>query len=184
MHLPTLSTGRVAATVTIACSLALVPALGRAAAGTVPRCAAASLMTWVGRTTGAAGSNAAEFGFTNHSASTCSLQGYPVVQMLKKSGTDLSTSDQKAPGAFKIQVKAVALVPGKTAYFGVVYATQTGYANLTCPTSAALRLTPPQDSGTLTLHGSHGQITPYGGGTQHLKCGIVHVTAVTAIRFQ
>jgi hypothetical protein len=47
-----------------------------------------------------------------------------------------------------------------------------------------LKFTPPQDTGTVTLHGSHAQITPYGGTTQHLKCGIVHVTPVTAKRFQ
>jgi hypothetical protein len=55
---------------------------------------------------------------------------------------------------------------------------------LTCPTSAALKFTPPQDTGTVTLRGSPAQIAPYGGTTQHLDCGIVHVTAVTAKRFQ
>ena len=150
----------------------------------VPRCAAASLLVWVGPTQGAAGSVATEFGFTNHSAGTCSLYGYPLVQMLNKSGQNLSTSDQKAPGAFGILEKTVVLAPGKTAYFGVVYASQTGYANLTCPTSAALKFTLPQGTGTLLLLGAHAQITPYGGTTQHLTCGIVHVTPVTAKRFQ
>lgn len=130
------------------------------------------------------GSAAAEFGFTNHSARTCFLHGYPRVQMLKKSGKDLSTSDQKAPGAFGIQEKTVVLASGKTAYFGVVFADQTGYGNLTCPMSAALKFTPPQDTGTVTLHGSAAQIAPYGGTTQHLDCGIVHVTPVTAKRSQ
>jgi hypothetical protein len=104
--------------------------------------------------------------------------------MLKKSGANLSTSEAKAQGSFKIQDKTVVLVPGKTSYFGVVYASQTGYANLTCPTSAALKFTPPQDAGSITLHGSHAQIKSYGGTTEHLKCGIIHVTPVTAMRFQ
>jgi len=104
--------------------------------------------------------------------------------MLKQSGKDLSTSDQKAPGAFGIQDKTVVLAPGKAAYFGVEYANQTGYDNLTCPKSAALEFTPPQSTRTVTLHGSAAQIAPYGGTTQHLDCGIVHVTAVTAKRFQ
>ena len=178
---------RLAVGATLACGAILLPTAALAAPGapvTVPRCAAASLVVWAGPAQGAAGSVADEFGFTNHSASTCSHYGYPLVQMLNKSGKNLSTSDQKAPGAFSIHEKTVVLAPGKTAYFGVVYASQTGYANLACPTSAALKFTPPQDTGTVTLHGSHAQITPYGGTTQHLKCGIVHVTPVTAKRFQ
>jgi hypothetical protein len=159
-------------------------ATGVAASATAPRCAAASLLIWAGPATGAAGSVDAEYGFTDHSASSCSLYGYPIVQMLNKSGTDLATFDQKAPGAFSIKEETVVLAPGKTAYFGVVYASSTGYANLTCPTSAALRFTPPQNTGTVTLHGSHAKITPFGGSTEHLKCGILHVTPVTAKRFQ
>lgn len=150
----------------------------------VPRCAPAALVVWIGRTTGAMGSRAAEFGFTNHSASTCFLHGYPRVQMLNKSAKNLSTTDQKAPGAFGIQDRTVGLAPGKTAYFGVLYASQTGYANLICPTSASLKFTPPQSTRTITLHGSAAQIAPYGGTTVHLDCGIVRVTAVTANRFQ
>jgi hypothetical protein len=187
--------------VTIACAVALVSAMGLAvavspasatrggAAERVPRCATNSLRVWVGitrvsidPTTGAAGSRAAEFGLINGSSRTCSLYGYPRVQMLTKSG-NLSTTDEKASGAFGIQEKTVILAPGKTAYFGVLYHSQTGYA-LTCPTSAALRFTPPQDTRTVALLGSAAQIEPYGGTTEHLHCGIVRVTAVTAKRFQ
>ncbi len=190
MKLSLRDTRRLAVGAALACGAILLPATvvvaspASGAPATVPRCAAASLVVWVGPTQGAAGSIAAEFGFTNHSAGTCSLHGYPLVQMLKRSGKNLSTFDQKAPGVFSIQAKTVVLAPGKTAYFGVVYASQTGYANLTCPTSAALKFTPPQDIRTVTLRGSHAHITPYGGTTQHLKCGIVHVTPVTAKRFQ
>jgi len=195
-NMPTFIFKRQAAMVTIACAGALVPAMGLAATvsaasaaraatpASVPRCAPSALAVLSGRSTGAVGTIAAEFGFTNHSAKTCSLHGYPGVQMLTKSGKNLSTTDEKAPGAFSIEEKAVVLAPGKTAYFGVLYADQTGYAKLTCPTSAALKFTPPQDTRTVTLHGSHAQIAPYGGSTGHTHCGIVRVTAVTAKRFQ
>ena len=155
-----------------------------AAPGAAARCTPASLLVWAGPTQGAAGSVAAEFGFTNHAAGTCSLVGYPLVQMLNTSGKRLSTSDLRAPGAFNIKEETVLLPPGKTAYFGVVYASQTGYANLICPTAAALTFTLARNAGTLTLRGAHARITPYGGSTERLHCGIVHVTAVTAIRFQ
>jgi hypothetical protein len=183
--------------VTIACAVALVPAMGiavavssasavrTAATASVPRCATTSLRVWVGITTGAAGSRTAEFGFTNDSSRTCSLYGYPRVQMLTKSGKNLSTTDEKAPAAFGIQEKTVILASDKTAYFGVLYASQTGYGNFTCPTSAALQFTPPQDTATVALQGSRAQIAPYGGVIpHHLHCGIVRVTAVTAKRFQ
>ncbi|MGA2805745.1 MAG: DUF4232 domain-containing protein [Acidimicrobiales bacterium] len=190
MKLTRHDTRRLAVGAALACGAFLLPATAMAASAnsatpaTVPRCTTASLLVWVGPTQGAAGSVAAEFGFTNHSSGTCSLYGYPLVQMLNKSGKDLSTSDQRAPGAFSIKERTVLLAPGKTAYFGVVYASQTGYANLICPSSAALRFTLPQSTGTLTLHGAHARITPYGGSTEHLQCGIVHVTPVTATRFQ
>jgi hypothetical protein len=193
---PTFTFERLAAMVTIACAVALVPAMGiavavspasaarAAATASVPRCATASLRVWVGRDTGAAGSRTAEFGFTNDSSRTCSFYGYPRVQMLTTSGKNLSTTDEKAPGAFGIQEKTVILAQDKTAYFGVLYGSATGYANLICPTSAALKFTLPQNTATVTLHGSRAQIAPYGGTTEHLHCGIVRVTAVTAKRFQ
>ncbi len=196
MNAPRFTFKRLAATVTIACGAALVPAMGFAATvspapvarvrapASVPRCVASALAVWSGRTTGAAGTLAAEFGFTNHSAKTCSLYGYPHVQMLTKTGKNLSTTDQTAPGAFSIKEKAVSLAPGETAYFGVLYADETGYPNLTCPTSAALKFTPPQTTRTVTLYGSHARIAPFGGSTEHPHCGVVRVTAVTAKRFQ
>ncbi|MGA2530282.1 MAG: DUF4232 domain-containing protein [Acidimicrobiales bacterium] len=163
-------------------TIASASSTGRAA---VPRCTATSLGVWVGPSSGAAGTVADEFGFTNHSAGTCSLYGYPAVQMLKSSGANLATfDDQAAPGAFNIREKAVFLTRGESAYFGVVYGSQTGFANLTCPTSAALRFTPPQAVGALTLRGAHARISPYSGTIEHLKCGVVHVTPVTAKRFQ
>ncbi len=179
------ATRRFAVGAALACGTFLLPATvmampaSSANAAAVPRCTTASLLVWVGPTQGAAGSVAAEFGFTNHSAGTCSLYGYPLVQMLNKFEKNLSTSDQRAPGAFSIQARTVLLAAGKTAYFGVVYASQTGYANLICPTSAALRFTLPLGTGTLTLRGAHARITPYGGSTEHLHCGSVHVTPVT-----
>jgi hypothetical protein len=196
MNAPRFTFERLADTVTIACGLALVPAMGLVAAvspasaarvrspASVPRCVRSALAVWSGRSTGAAGTIAAEFGFMNHSAKTCSLYGYPHVQLLTKTGKNLSTTEQTAPGAFSIKEKTVVLAPNETAYFGVLYADESGYPNLTCPTSAALKFTPPQTTRTVTLYGSHARIAPYGGSTEHLHCGVVRITAVTAKRFQ
>ncbi|MGD0344128.1 MAG: DUF4232 domain-containing protein [Acidimicrobiales bacterium] len=195
MNVPTLTFRRLAAMTMIACAVAFVPSMGIAAtvspaalaraatAASVPRCATASLRIWVGRGTGAMGTVAVEFGFTNRSAKTCSLYGYPRVEMLTKSGQNLSTSDEKGAGYFDIQEKTVVLASGKTAYFGILYTSFSGYANVTCPESAALKITPPQDIRTITVHKS-AQIAPYGTNLGHTHCGGVWVTPVTAKRFQ
>jgi hypothetical protein len=163
---------------------AVAPVGAPVGASNVPTCATGSLRVWNGLSTAAMGTIAEEFGFVNHGATTCSLRGYPHVQLLKSSGKDLTTYDTTAPGAFGIQVKTIVLAPGATAYFGVLYASQTGYGNLTCPESAALRFTPPQNTATIVWRGSGARIAPYGGTTEHLKCGSVRVSAVTAKRFQ
>jgi hypothetical protein len=196
MHLHTFSIRRLLGTIALFTSVALVPGVGfaasaapgatRAAAAGTARCTTSALQMWSGRWTVAAGTVAAEYGFTNRSSHACSLDGYPRVQLLKMSGANLPTSDEHAsPGAFGISQKTVVLAPGKTAYFGVVFHDQTGYGTLTCPSSAAVQFTPPQDASTLTLHGSRAKIAAYGGATQHqLHCGIVRLTPVTARRFQ
>jgi hypothetical protein len=180
--------------VTIVCAVALVPAMGlavavspasaaRAAApASVPRCATASLRVWVGIGSGAMGTVAVEFGFTNHSSKTCSLYGYPHVQMLTKSGKNLSTTDEKGAGYFGIQEKTVVLASGKTAYFGILYTDFSGYPKVTCPESAALKFTPPQDIRTITVYES-AQIAPYGTNLGYTHCGDVRVTPVTAVSF-
>lgn len=162
-------------------SLGAVTSTSAAASARTPRCAASSLRTWVGISGTAMGTVANQYGFTNRSSSKCSLYGYTHVQLLKKSGANLSTTDQKAPGEFGIKEKVVVLSPGKTAYFGVIYHNQTGYGTLTCPTSAAIRLTPPQQTGTLKLNA---HIAAYSGSTEHLVCGVLRITPVTATKFQ
>lgn len=196
MRSPMFSFGRRVATVGFAFSMALVSAIGfsaataaatpaRAATASVPRCATRSLRIWVGRSGVAMGTVGDEFGFTNYSVKTCSLYGYPQVQLLEKSGRNQSTSDHKAsPGVLGIEEKLVVLAPGKTAYFGVIFHDQTGFAKLTCPTSAALRFTPPQNTATVTLRGTDAQIAAYHGTIEHLVCGYISVTPVTAKRFQ
>lgn len=196
MRLPPIRSNRVVATLAIALAVAVVPSIAftatasaaasaRAATTSVPRCATRSLEIWVGRSTVAMGTVANEYGFTNTSAKACSLEGYPRVQMLEKSGAMQTTVDHKAsPGAFGIEEKIVVVAPGKTAYFGVVFHDQTGFGNLTCPTSAALRLTPPGDTTAITLRGFNAHIAAYHGTIEHLVCGNLSITPVTAKRFQ
>lgn len=163
--------------------LALTGAMARASTST-PLCTARQLSAVYVDSSGAAGSIDGEYGFENTSTQRCEITGYPRVQMLKASGEKLSTTEQLAPGAYGITVKPVLLAHKAIAYFGLHYAAQTGYGNLKCPTSAALRLTPPGPSVGLVLHGIGGKIQAYGGSIPHLHCGILEVSAVSAKRFQ
>jgi len=151
----------------------------------VPVCSPGGLAAVYVDSSGAAGSDIVEYGFRNLTTRRCELTGYPAVQMLTTSGGKLSTTDEHAAaGAFGITIKPVPIAHNAVAYFGVVYASATGFANLSCPSSAALRLTPPGATTGLVLKGRGGRIQPYGGTTVHLQCGIVHVGPVTAKRFQ
>jgi len=175
--------GPAASAIVVFAALAL-PVSGGAARASVPAWTASQLAPLYVNSTGAAGSIDGEYGFRNRSTRRCGLRGFPKVQMLTRSGGALPTTEQHAPGAYGIKVKLVTLGRGSVAYFGLHYAAATGFANLSCPTSAALRLTAPGVAGGMVLHGAGGRIRPFGETTVHLHCGIVHVSAVSAKRFQ
>jgi hypothetical protein len=173
----------VAATIGFAAAASALPAQARLTS--VPRCPTRSLVIWIGRSGVATGTVVEEFGFTNDSAKACSLEGYPRVQMLAKSGKNQQTVDHREspeilPVNFDIKEKVVVLTPGKTAHFWIAFHDETGYGPSTCPTSDALRFSPPHDTATITLRGRHGQIAAYYGSVQHLVCGVIQVTPVTA----
>jgi hypothetical protein len=161
-------------------------AVGVAGVGVrVPVCAVSQLSPVYVSSTGAAGSVDGEYGFESLSGRRCRLVGYPTVRMLTRPGAALSTTERHAArGAFGITAKPVSLDHGSVAYFGIHYAAATGFGNLKCPTSAALRLTAPGDATGLVLHGPGGRVRPFGGTTVHLHCGIVYVSPLTANRFQ
>ncbi len=161
-----------------------LPAGLAAAAASPPRCLPSQLAAVYVNSEGAAGSVDGEYGFRNLTSRRCELSGYPTVQMLTASGGPLSTTEQHAPGAFGITVTRVTLGRNAVAYFAVHYAAATGYDNLHCPTSAALRLSAPALSASLVLHGKGAQIEPFGGTTVHLHCGIVDISPLSAKPFQ
>ncbi len=114
--------------------------------------------------------------FLNTSARSCTLEGYPIVQMIDASGKSLPTyvthfGSFAAPNA---PVGVVTLAPGGKAKFDLLYAAQTGYGNAYCPTSGKVDFTPPGSKIALSLDW---KIQPYGGGTiQKLRCGEIKVS--------
>lgn len=148
------------------------PASGSPAPG---RCLSANLSVQLVQTQGAAGSVVRTYAFTNEGPAPCTLFGYPGFGLLGSSGQSLSTTVVRTPGP----QSTVTLVSGGHAWFTLQYPDQTGYGSLTCPTSTALEVTPPNAYHFLTVTGTAGTIQAYGGTSTHLQCGRLSVRAVT-----
>jgi hypothetical protein len=125
---------------------------------------------------GAAGSLGITYIFTNTSASTCTLGGFPGLQLLNASGQPLTTTTLRSSET----PSTVTLQPGRHAWFDIEFPTQTGFGSLQCPTSAALAVIPPNDTTALVVSGSGGQLGVYGGDIPHLMCGNIDVSPVLA----
>jgi hypothetical protein len=73
----------------------------------------------------------------------------------------------------------ILLKPGNRSIFLLGYADETGYGNSTCPTATTLRITPPGDLASKTLHL---EIQAYGGATiQQLVCGEIAVSPIMSV---
>jgi len=120
----------------------------------------------------------AGMGFKNISTSTCTLTGYPALQMLDANGANIPTfSLHIAPYAAPAGSKSTAtLAPGQVAKFDMQFHSQTGYGNLSCPTSAKVAFTAPGDTAPVTIAW---KLQPYGGSTiQTLRCGEIKVSPI------
>lgn len=151
---------------------------GARAAASVPVCRADQLSVRFVRAGVGTGNALVELGFVNHSTHRCRMTGYPGVQMLTASGGNLPTSVRDS-GSFASVIRSpVTLRHDAVAYFALYFPNGTGYVDLTCPTSAALALTPPGRTHAVVFRGHGAQINPYGGSTVHLHCGEIDVSPV------
>lgn len=128
-------------------------------------------------TMGAGAADGASATFVNVSSSGCTLEGYPTIQMLQRNGAPMPTEITRngAPSVPSYPVKRVVLAPHGRALFYFGYEAASGYGNDYCPTSAAVRITPPGDPSSLT---EAWHLQPYGGLTQQPRCGLITVSAV------
>ena len=112
--------------------------------------------------------------FKNISSTACTLKGYPIVQMIDGSGKSISTHVTRTDSIFgtPTPIKLLTLALGGEAKFDMFYEAQTGYGNLSCPTSNSVNFTPPGSNTALDLAW---KIQPYGGTVQALKCGELKV---------
>ena len=94
MHLPTLSSRRLAGAAAIACAAALIPVAALAAtaapavpaAASTPPCQTAGLVMWLANGSAAAGTFYYDLNFTNLSGHACTLRGHPGVSAVNLSG--------------------------------------------------------------------------------------------------
>ena len=118
--------------------------------------------------------------FKNISTIPCTLEGYPIVQMIDASGKSINTYVYRTTSIFgtPTAIKVITLAPGLEAKFDMLYEAQTGFGNAVCPTSTSVDFTPPGSSTALALPW---KIQPYGWGTiQTLRCGEIKVSPLYA----
>jgi Protein of unknown function (DUF4232) len=157
-------------------ALTFVVAVGGSSGAGLGRCHSNQLRAQLGQANGAAGSVRISATFKNTSRSTCSLEGYPGMQMLNKAGKPIRTSVHRGLTG-TAPVRVVSLAPGGVARFYMGFAAATGYGNKKCPTSARVQVTAPNDFSSLTVAW---HLQPYGGTIQHLECGLISVSPVQA----
>lgn len=140
------------------------------------RCRSANLVAHMVSVEGAAGSTIRTYTLVNTGTNTCTLYGYPGLQLLGTGGTKLTTRVVRTPAT----EKSVKLAHDAKVAFMMQFANATGYGNESCPTSSSLEITPPNDYHYLTLTGPAGTIQAFGGTVQDLKCGTIEVQPVAA----
>jgi hypothetical protein len=119
-------------------------AIARSAQAPSTRCYTNQLSLSVVLGTGAAGHMARLFRLHNHSSRTCSLSGYPGVQLVDARGQVLPTHVQWEPAGFLgSQPKhVIELRPGANAYVAIEWA-EIPTGSQACPVASALRIIPP-----------------------------------------
>lgn len=119
----------------------------------------------------AAGTISLQIRMTNTSSATCTLRGYPGMQLLDAQGNPLPTNVVRGGATFpnpKAQagVVEVTLAPGAVAAYTLTYEDVPVGGETSCPTSAKAEITPPNDYTHVVIAL---QITACGGGTIHVS---------------
>ena len=144
-------------------------------------CQAGQLSIVRGQESGAMGHiGIAASAFQNISTTSCTLSGYPTLQMLDALGHTMPTHviDGSSYTVVSRPESVVVLLPGKQAMFDIGYSNGTGYGTAVCPTSAQVDISPPGSNQSISVRWS---LQPYGGPTiAKLRCGEITVSPVFA----
>ncbi len=142
------------------------------AATTVATCQPSQLKLSSQTGNGAAGTITLVITMTNTSTTTCSLYGYPGMQLLDAKGTDLPTKvirggvETTPSSPAKKPASTVTLAPGKVAAYSLTYSDVPTGNETSCPESAKAEVTAPNDTATATMTLA---ISACAGGTLHVS---------------
>jgi hypothetical protein len=125
---------------------------------------------------GAAGSFGLTYRFTNLASISCTMIGYPGLQMLDVHGHALPTHVTHSTTLGS--PTTVTIPPGGQAWFAIQFPTRTGFGTISCPTSSALAVVPPNTTTAFVLLGPGGQLQPFGGTTQNVHCGEITTSPI------
>lgn len=146
----------------------------------LPDCLSSQLSIIDGRHGVAMGSVGVDgIAFKNVSKTSCTLRGYPDLQMLDAAAKPITTHLHKGT-SYTVQTTPedmVTLLPGGEALFDLGYSSSTGYGTLKCPTATQEEITPPGSDQPIIVNW---QMDPYGGSIPKLHCGEVTVSSVYA----
>ena len=152
MHLPTLSSRRLAGAAVLACAAVLIPVAALAAtaapatpaAASAPPCPTAGLVIWLTNGSAAAGTFYYDLNFTNLSGHACTLRGHPGVSAANLGGARVGTpAGWGNPGNAKL--RTIRLASGATATAVLAVTDVYNYPAGVCHrvTAAGLRVIPP-----------------------------------------
>jgi hypothetical protein len=127
-------------------------------------CAPTDLSGSVVGSSGAAGTIEITVALKSTATTTCTLAGYPGLQLVSSTGAALPTNVvRKGTYSFTAMAPTTVTLPsGQTAYFNVGYSDVPTATETSCPTASMLEVTPPNDVDHLVISAT---LAPCGGGT-------------------
>jgi Domain of unknown function (DUF4232) len=150
----------------------------RSGSPTATPCTATQLRVELGRAGAAAGHIGQEVRFRNTSSATCTMKGYPRLQLIGAGGEHLAThvNDGTDYTVQAMPVRSLTLRPRAEAAFLIGYEDGTGYGTSVCPTSTRVQIFAPLADAPLVVAW---HLQPYGGPTiARLRCGVITVSPV------
>jgi hypothetical protein len=117
------------------------------------QCPTTSLTPSIFGSSGAAGTIETTVTLTSSATTSCTLGGYPGLQMFNSGGAALPTTVVRG-GTYNFTnfpATTVSIAPGQAVYFNLGYTDVASGNQASCPTSATLHVTPPNSFTSLTL---------------------------------
>jgi hypothetical protein len=150
---PTSTTSTTAAPASTTSTTAVPASTTSTGPGGPTQCPTTSLTPSIFGSSGAAGTIETTITLTSSATTSCTLAGYPGLQMLNSAGAALPTTVVRGGNYSFTNFPAttVSLAPGQALYFNMGYSDVVSGSQTSCPVSASLQVTPPNSFTSLTV---------------------------------